>query len=55
MSNNNKDYEFNDAFIMRHIKMIRELYEAETFLDEKILSILAFIRKKALFYLIDNG
>ena len=52
MSNNNKDSEFNDAFIMRHIKMIRELYEAEIFLDEKILA--PGIYKKESFVLFDR-
>ena len=36
MSNNSKDSELNDDFIMKHIKMIKELYEGEKILNEKI-------------------
>ena len=52
MSNNNQDSEIKDDFIIKHIKMIKELYEAETFLDEKILS--AGINKKENFVLFDK-
>ena len=37
MDNNNKDSELNDEFINKNIKMISELYEAENFLNNKIL------------------
>ena len=52
MSNNNQDSEIKDDFIIKHIKMIKELYEAETFLDEKILS--TGINKKENFVLFDK-
>ena len=52
MSNNNQDSEIKDDFIIKHIKMIKELYEAETFLDEKILS--AGVYKKENFVLFDK-
>ena len=52
MSNNNQDSEIKDDFIIKHIKMIKELYEAETFLDEKILS--AGVNKKENFVLFDK-
>ena len=37
MDNNNKDSELNDEFINKNIKMISELYEAENFLNNKVL------------------
>ena len=52
MSNNNQDSEIKDDFIIKHIKMIKELYEAETFLDEKILS--TGVYKKENFVLFDK-
>ena len=52
MSINNQDSEIKDDFIIKHIKMIKELYEAETFLDEKILS--TGINKKENFVLFDK-
>ena len=52
MSINNQDSEIKDDFIIKHIKMIKELYEAETFLDEKILS--AGVYKKENFVLFDK-
>ena len=38
MDNNNKDSELNDDFIIKNIKMISELYDAENFLNNNILS-----------------
>ena len=38
MSNSNIYSEIGDVFIIRHLKMISELYEEETFLNDKILS-----------------
>ena len=52
MSNNNQVSEIKDDFIIKHIKMIKELYEAETFLDEKILS--TGVNKKENFVLFDK-
>ena len=52
MSINNQDSEIKDDFIIKHIKMIKELYEAETFLDEKILS--TGVYKKENFVLFDK-
>jgi ubiquitin C-terminal hydrolase len=52
MSINNQVSEIKDDFIIKHIKMIKELYEAETFLDEKILS--TGINKKENFVLFDK-
>ena len=37
MSNNDKKTELNEEYVKENIKRIKELYEAETFLDEKIL------------------
>ena len=38
MSNNDKKTELNEEYVKENIKRIKELYEAETFLDEKILN-----------------
>ena len=38
MSVNNQNSELKDDFIIKHIKMISELYDAETFLHEKIIN-----------------
>ena len=38
MSNSNIYSEIGDDFIIRHLKMISELYEGEIFLNDKILS-----------------
>ena len=38
MDNNNKDSELNGDFIIKNIKMISELYDAENFLNNNILS-----------------
>ena len=38
MSKNNKDFSLSDEFIKKHINMIKELYEGEIFLDNKVLN-----------------
>ena len=37
MDINEKKTELNEDYVIENIKRIKELYEAETFLDEKIL------------------
>lgn len=53
MSNNSKDSELNDDFIMKHIKMIKELYEGEKILNEKINN--KKYKKVEIFELFDRG
>ena len=52
MSNNEKNSELTDDFIKENIKRIKELYEAETFLEEKILK--TNVTKNEMFVLFDK-
>ena len=54
MSNNEKNSEINDEYVKLYIKRIKDLYESEIFLNEKILN-KVYIKKKVLFYLIKIG
>ena len=54
MAINEKKTELNEEFVIENIKRIKELYGAETFLDEKILKKI-FQKMILLFYLIKNG
>ena len=54
MAINEKKTELNEEFVIENIKRIKELYEAETFLDEKILNKI-FQKMILSFYLIKNG
>ena len=42
----NQNYELKDDFIIKHIKMIGELYEGEKFLNEKYVFKLLSNRRK---------
>ena len=52
MSNSNIYSEIGDDFIIRHLKMISELYEGEIFLNDKILS--TKLKKTESFLLLDK-
>ena len=54
MAINEKKTELNAEYVIENIKRIKELYGAETFLDEKILKKI-FQKMILLFYLIKNG
>ena len=54
MAINEKKTELKAEYVIENIKRIKELYGAETFLDEKILNKI-FQKMILLFYLIKNG
>ena len=52
MSNNREDSKLNDEYIKKHISMIKDIYEGEKFLDNKILK--TKIKRKESFVLFDK-